>query len=145
MADWKKQLGRLLGGARPEPPLHAEDVRAFLRDVARPALDEIAEELRHRGRQAHLEAADDHVVISILDGDSPEFEYAIRARNLFKPGFAVGALTAEKPFQRAQVYLNGEAQDYGIGRYSKEQVIHHFLHEYELHVRWQKGSDEMDC
>lgn len=142
MADWKQQLSRLVKHVDRKSSEHVltqPQVEAFIRETATPALEEVAQELERQGRNVHLEGGDSFVQLTVLREGEEEFAYAVRARTLHKPGFALVGLSprADDTYQRAEVYLNGKAQDHGIGRYSREQVIHHFLHEYGQYLRWQ--------
>lgn len=146
MPTWKDQLDRLLNltteSDREAPPSRG-DLERFLDETVQPALEDFAEALTARDRTGRVERVQDAVVLRVFREDDEEFRYAVRIRGYRKPMFAFPNLRVkddEPPAYRAEVYVDGRSQDYGIGHYDYERVIRNVLHEYEKALRWRRPT-----
>lgn len=140
---WKKQLKSLYSALEPskkkEPPSRAK-VEAYLHDVVAPALEEVRSEIESHGRTTTLDVENGEVLLAVQREGEEEFCYAVKARTYRKPTFAFPELPGDKEhnaYYRAEVYIDDDAQGYGIFGYPRERVIRNFLDEYEKTVRWR--------
>lgn len=116
-------------------------VLRFLAEVARPALEAVAEELRKQGCQVQVEEGGQGDVQLLLGSpEAPEFVYQIHPRAYVMPSFAlVGAQEDERDerkYFRAEVHLKEGGQDYDVMGFSREQLIGDVLDQYERHMHY---------
>ncbi|MDG9927976.1 MULTISPECIES: choline BCCT transporter BetT [Pseudomonas] len=121
-------------------PRRAHVVR-FLAEVARPAMDAVADELRKQGFPVQVEDGDDgRVRLSLGAPESPEFVYQVRPRAYVMPGFAlVGSQEdsrEERKYFRAEVHLKEGGQDYDVMGWSRDDLIGDILDQYEKHMHY---------
>ncbi|MFC4174192.1 BCCT family transporter [Microvirga sp. GCM10011540] len=116
-----------------------EEVVRFLNDTARPALEEVAAQIRQRGLEAQVEPTSDQVQITVMPHLKNEFRYRICMRSHRIPTFAFPELAPmegkERRHYRAEVYLSDGPQHYEVTGYTREQVINDFLARYEEYMQ----------
>ena len=120
-SDWQKRLGNML--TQPS----AEEVEKFLGDVVEPALGQFRDELRAHGRDAHLYHETDapNVALSVEHEGDPDFQYIVQLRTFLLPN--------GQSSNRAEVHLSQGSQNYCIMGWTREQVIHDVLEQFEKH------------
>ena len=116
-----------------------DKAETFLRDVAVPALKEVAQELSKTGVEAKVEVEDRRVILQTMPGDAASFYYAIRLRGYETPSFAFPELPPrETPeserYYRAEVHLQQGSQGYDMLGYGKEQIIADVLSHFQRHM-----------
>jgi choline/glycine/proline betaine transport protein len=136
--DWRKRLATLLH--------YPGDgtVHTFMRDTVLPALRDFAAELRQHGVHAEvvnqiqsrgtLRLQTDH-------GEASDFVYAVvcsahpmPAAELSGPG--PEQLAEQDVFYRAEVHLAEGGQDYCIMGWTRAQIVHDILSQYENHLQF---------
>ena len=128
-SDWRQRLHSLLDHPG------RDDVCAYISDTAQEAMREFADELRAKGLQARLTLSDagDSVSLQVSHGAQMDFQYQIRSRPHLRPG--EDALD-NATYYRAEVHLNEGSQDYDVMGWSREQVLHDLLEQYEKHLHF---------
>lgn len=138
-SDWRERLDRTLDGTT------QNGAEATLRHAIRPALAELAEELTRRGQNAlvteqHVDGT--HLLCPTLQVDfdgAPSFIYGIRPQRMRPPSF----LPADDDYYlRLDVHLaeGGIGQD--LNGYTRLQVVHDVLNEYQRHLRFLSQANE---
>ncbi|CAJ0734675.1 BCCT family transporter [Ralstonia mannitolilytica] len=69
---WRRRLAQMVH------PATEADVRAFLAEHVRPAMNDVVDELRARGIEAHVREAEDSVRLVIPDTSHRDFVYGVR-------------------------------------------------------------------
>lgn len=117
-----------------------EETDAFLADVARPALKEVAAALNEHGLSSTVtEATPAHGLAGIelhTDlGEEPAFVYRLAPRPSRAPTYAVGRLSPEI-YYRTEVHLAEGTQGYSVTGYSHDQLVGDVLDQYERHLSY---------
>lgn len=132
--DWKARLRNLL--YFPDE----SDVTEFLTNTVYPAMHEFADELRSNGSDARIEATDawDEVSLSVMHHEEIDFQYLVVARSHPRPSevSADAADGVSAGYYRAEVYLNEGSQDYDLMGWTRQQVLHDLLEQYEKHLHF---------
>ena len=116
-----------------------DKAEAFLRDVAIPALEEVAQELSKTGVEAKVETEERRVTLQAMPGEAAPFYYGIRLRGYEIPSFAFPEMRPrETPeserYYRAEVHLQQGSQGYDMLGYGKEQIIADVLSQFQRHL-----------
>jgi choline/glycine/proline betaine transport protein len=136
--DWRERLANALSF-----PADG-NVRRFLRDEVAPALGHLARELQLHDVDARVsEDREDGgaVRLEVLSGGEIDFLYEVRCRPHAMPderlaGEALSALAEGDRYYRAEVHLSQGGQDYCVMGWSREQIIHDVLGQYENHLQF---------
>lgn len=119
----------------------AEAIEGFLDLVARPAMEEVAEELNAHGlvsvvrRTAPQGDGPAGLELRTDLGDDPCFLYRLTAAPRNAPTFAVGRLSDEV-YYRTEVHLAEGSQGYCVNGYSHDQMVGDVLDQYERHMSY---------
>jgi choline/glycine/proline betaine transport protein len=121
-----------------------DEVRDFLRATVRPAFEAVVEELRRQERSAHIaEGEDGRIWIDIPHGSEEGFYYLVRPRAYEPPAFLLRdtnkARMEKHKSYRAEVHFKEGGQDYDIMGWSRDEVIHDVLDQYERHLHYLKS------
>ena len=134
--NWKARLQALV-----RHPTLAE-VCAFIASQVRPALEEVAEELRRQGLDARVEAGDDgRVWVEVGHGAEMDFLYSVRPQAFEPPSFILSD-PRRKPQRsgdvdyRAEVHLREGGQGYDVMGWRREALIHDVLDQYQRHMHF---------
>ncbi len=133
---WKTRLRGMVSF-----PVRAR-VLAFLRDVATPALNAVADELRGHGLDVEVTEGDDRATLVVRHGEETDFLYGVRIRGYARPSITMRQLEHSKrqpesdQYFRADVFLSEGGQDYDLMGFSREQVISDVLDQYEKHMHF---------
>jgi len=117
-------------------------VEAFLRDVATPALNAVADELRGHGLEVEVKEADDRATLIVGHAEETDFLYGVRIRGYARPSITMRQLEHSKrhadsdQYFRADVFLSEGGQDYDLMGFTREQVISDVLDQYEKHMHF---------
>ncbi len=122
-----------------------EAATSYLQEVVRPALTEVADELRERGLPAEVAdgvATDDDEdaglpwveLRSVADDD--RFVYRVQVSESPVPTYGGRMIGNRDEYARLEVHTVGGGQDYDVMGYSAEQVIHDCLDQYERHLEF---------
>jgi choline/glycine/proline betaine transport protein len=133
-SHWRQRIGNLI-----HQPTRGE-VLAFLEATAKPALAEVASELRRQGLDARTGAAEGRCWVEVGHGEEIDFLYAVRARAFDPPAFVLRDARASRQEQlkyyRAEVYLREGRQGYDLMGLGQAEVIHDVLDQYERHMHF---------
>ncbi|MEZ3178681.1 choline BCCT transporter BetT [Streptomyces pimonensis] len=140
--NWRRRLARTM--AFPGRRAAAR----FVDQVCRPALQEVAEELRQQGAEAEVlegtveENGLTHVGLRVPIGPDDAFLYEVRPVELPTPAFAVRSVSTHDTYVRFEVRLTEGNQDYDVMGYTKEQLIADSLDQYERHLEFLRVRHE---
>ena len=111
-------------------------VTRFIAEVARPACEEVAAELRKQGYEVTVsEREDGRVSLELDHAGEGRFLYEVRPRASFVMRDTEESSDARKYF-RAEVHLREGGQDYDIMGWSRDDVISDILDQYERHLHY---------
>jgi choline/glycine/proline betaine transport protein len=136
--DWRGRLGNLLSfpeGGSVRRFLHAEvapALRDFATELARHEVDATVTEQNEGGGSVRLE---------VLSGGEIDFVYEVVCRAHAMPderlaGEAIAAMAEDDRFYRAEVHLSQGGQDYCIMGWTRDQITHDVLGQYENHLQF---------
>ena len=136
--DWRTRLDNLLNypGDR--------TVHNFMRETVLPGLREFAGELRDHDIEARVFndiGSRGALRLEVYHGDETDFVYEVRCRAHPRPteaiaGKALAALDAADKFYRAEVHLAEGGQDYCVMGWTRTQITHDVLGQYEKHLQF---------
>ncbi|SHN75759.1 choline/glycine/proline betaine transport protein [Geodermatophilus obscurus] len=115
--------------------------REYLDEVAAPALEDVAAELRGEGIEAQARRATDDTgqgcveLTADLRGDHP-FAYRICVRALPIPGYGRRTRPGDETYSRLEVHLGEGGQGYDVMGYTHSQLIDDVLDQYERHLEF---------
>ena len=133
--NWKNRLHAMM-----YQPKRREVLR-YLQNVVKPALSEVAEELRKQGMTVEVgEGDDDRIWVEVLHGDEIDFFYSVHPRAYEPPTFVMRDTHDNRleklKYYRAEVHLKEGGQDYDVMGWSKDDLIHDVLEQYERHMHF---------
>ncbi|KCV08596.1 BCCT family transporter, partial [Bordetella holmesii] len=112
-------------------------VQRFIADVARPAMENVAEELSKEGYACRVEEGDDgSVALHVAHhGQYLDFSYSVMPIAEIRPSLTPEDARdeEERRYFRAEVHLGEGGQDYDIMGWSRSEVIGDILDQYERH------------
>ena len=125
---WQKRLGVILRfhGRR--------EATAFLHEVARPALEEVAAQIEDSGLSVALDLGDDRIELAVTHGDLDSFRYGVRIRGYRSPSFAWAesepAVAEDRRHYRMLARSSDDDQPHDVTGFGREQLIDDFLMRY---------------
>ncbi|MFG6138202.1 choline BCCT transporter BetT [Halomonas sp. B23F22_10] len=129
--DWRERLDRALDTS------NRAGAAATLEHAIRPALNQFAEELERRGQPATVTEEEvegeplRQLTLQVDFDDAASFVYQVRAHRLRTPSFLP---VDDDYYVRFDVYLNEGGLEQDLNGYSRAQVIHNVVTEYESHI-----------
>ncbi|MCU5785785.1 choline BCCT transporter BetT [Alloalcanivorax marinus] len=117
-------------------------VLQFVREVATPALNAVADELRGHGLEVEVRESDDRATLVVSHAQETDFIYGVRVRGYARPSITMRQLDHSKrhadtdQYFRADVFLREGGQDYDLMGFTREQVISDVLDQYEKHMHF---------
>ncbi|MFH7321228.1 BCCT family transporter [Desulfurivibrio sp. D14AmB] len=118
------------------------EVLDFLENTVKPALEEVAAELRQQGLTARVEEGEDgRVWLEVArPGDEVDFFYSVRPRPYEPPALVMRDTRSDRvealKYYRAEVHLREGGQDYDIMSWGRDYVISDVLEQYERHIHF---------
>jgi choline/glycine/proline betaine transport protein len=133
--NWRQRLKSLI-----HQPTREETVR-FIQQTVRPALSEVADELRQMPLDASLgEGEDGRVWVEVRHGEEIDFYYCVRPRTYEAPSFVLRDTLEERAealeYCRAEVHLSEGGQDYDVMGWTASDLIGDVLDHYERHMHF---------
>jgi len=115
-------------------------INSFLEDTVLPALNDVAKEIQAHDCRASAKVSKDPIAIIIGHENEPNFRFAVVAKGYHAPSFALTDADPDEPKSekvfRAEVHLAEGGQDYDIYGYTKDQIIHEVLNQYNRHIHF---------
>jgi choline/glycine/proline betaine transport protein len=134
-ADWKARIRALM-----QSPTRAE-VLAYLQGTVRPALEAVAAELGQQGLEVRVESGEDgRAWLEVGHGAEMDFFYSVRPVAYEPAEFMLRdprrpSSDADR-FFRAEVHLREGGQDYDVMGWSRDELLHDVLDQYERHLHF---------
>lgn len=134
--NWRQRLWRRMNYA------DAAQAAAFVEEVATPAVEEVADELRTLGadvacqRGEHPAYPIPYVDLVVRIADQSEFKYQAYPVAYNVPNYAVNPGAVEEVFFKIEIFSITGSQGKDIMGFTKEQVISDILDSYDAHVMY---------
>ncbi len=133
--NWQRRLRTMV-----HHPRRAE-VAQFLREVVKPALAEVAAELRRQDIDASVvQGEDGRVWLTVGNGGDNAFFYSVRPRAYEPPSFVMrdtrNKRMDELRYYRAEVHLKEGGQGYDVMGWSRDDMINDVLEQYQRHMHF---------
>jgi choline/glycine/proline betaine transport protein len=132
--EWRSRLSRAM--SFPEPAKAKE----FLHEVALPALNDVAEELRRKSVEATASEIGDngtaYLELAADLGTEHPFRYQIWPREVPTPVFGRSTPKGHDVYCRLEVHLREGGQGYDVMGYTHTQLIDDVLDQYERHLQF---------
>ena len=136
LPSWQRRLGTIMRFHR------KEEVAGFLSDIAVPALEAVAAQIRATGLEPQVTAEDGSPELQIRHGDGSTFRYRIRVRGYLAPSFAWAERRPaglQPHHYRAMAQSTGGEQAHDVTGYTRDQILHELLDRY-AHFRMRQQS-----
>ncbi len=137
--DWRERLDRALDTSS------RAGTAATIEHAIRPALTQLAEELKSRGQAAYvseIQSEDEalpRITLQVDLEEAPSFVYEVRSHRMRTPSF----LQADDDYYlRLDVYLAEGALGQDLNGCTRNQVVHDVLAEYERHLQFLSTARE---
>ena len=130
--NWQQRLRALIGEHR------QQDVRAFIDNTVRPAMEAVAKQIDKSQLQSTIEQSKAMIRLTVSHGVNAAFKYEIRLREYAIPSVAFPKLPRrdqEKTYWRAEVHLMEGPQNYDAAGYTIEQLTSDLLAQFEMHMQ----------
>ncbi|RMB02878.1 BCCT family transporter [Eilatimonas milleporae] len=138
---WKIRLNAILS----QPT--RERVDTFLAETVRPALQEVSREVTAHDCTATAFVDSQGAVLTIRHVNEPDFRFAVQSKGYRAPAFTFAdtdpEVTRPETHYRAEVFLAEGGQDYDIYGYTREQIIHEVLNQYNRHMHFLHLARDM--
>lgn len=134
--SWKDRLSNIVDYPSEEV------VNRFIEKTAKPAFEEVCQELQHHNLTTSVQRIDnDRIQLIVEHGEEIDFLYEIRNRSHVKPEFINPEASTEDVgedmrYHRAEVHLAEGGQDYDVMGWSKEALIHDIIDHYHKHMHF---------
>ncbi|AKM06333.1 BCCT family transporter [Pelagerythrobacter marensis] len=126
--SWKQRLASIT------QLFHRHEIEHFLNQIARPAIDEVANELQQRGLAPELVQEGDRLELTVPHGERGAFRYTIRSRAFLAPSFVWAetkkAHDEERRHFRAMAHSSEGEHTHDVTGYTSAQLIHDLLNRY---------------
>lgn len=134
-SNWQARLQNVI-----HQPRRAE-VDSFIRDTARPAMEDVAAEFRKQNLEARVESDDKgRACVEVGHGKEIDFFYSVHPRPYEPPSFTLRDTRASRQealkYFRAEVHLREGSQGYDIMGWNRQDVINDVLDQYERHMHF---------
>jgi len=132
--NWKQRLRNL--SSHPDKT----KIQNFVHKEVKPALHEVADEIRKTGLEVSIEDEPDYVALRVTYGSGDDFVYGVHSVGHLIPSFAFPEFEQDEEkgqrYFRAEVYLAEGSQHYDLYGYNHEQLIDDVLIQYEKHMHF---------
>ncbi len=110
------------------------EIRSFLTDTARPAMEAMAEQMRENGFAAGIDEHADCLELRIPHEERGEFHYIVRSRGFLLPSFVWHETRKSKETQprhyRAMAHSSEGDQPHDVTGFTRDQLINDLLNRY---------------
>lgn len=131
--NWRDRLARTLS-----LPGHAEAQR-FLRETARPAMEQLRDGLKQEGFQVEVveETGDnEHLALNVYLEGEQDFTYQIWPYRCATPTFYLRTAHSLDYYYRLEVHIAEGGQGYDVYGYTQDQLIADIIDQYEQHLHF---------
>ncbi len=115
-----------------------EQVKSYFNEAIKPSLSEVVDAFKSEGLDASFTTVKDRASLLVHFEDVTDFLYEVRLIGYGNPEFTMADPERdddEAPmYVRAEVFLKEGGQDYDLMGWSREQIIHDVLDQYEKHL-----------
>lgn len=115
-----------------------DQVKDYLNTTIRPSMQDVVEAFKAEGLDASYTSVKDRASLTVHFADVTDFIYEVRLVGYGNPEFTMADPDREDDedlsFVRAEVFLKEGGQDYDLMGWSREQIIHDVLDQYEKHL-----------
>lgn len=129
--DWRERLRTIVTYPT------ERDVRKWFDRTIVPALEDISTEFEKASLAARVVRRDDAVALTVVYPEVPDFLYEVRLRHYESP--ETTPESDQSAFSRAEVFLREGSRDYDLMGWSREQIIHDVLDQYEKHLTFLRA------
>ncbi|MEX0957807.1 MAG: choline BCCT transporter BetT [Burkholderiales bacterium] len=117
------------------------EIDRFIGEVVKPALAEVAEELKKQNLDADVgEDEKGRTWVEVRHGKEIDFFYSVHPRPYDPPSFVLRDTRTSRAealkYYRAEVHLREGGQDYDVMGWSRQDVINDVLDQYERHMHF---------
>ncbi len=117
-----------------------KEVRIFITETAKPALETFAKELERNGIEVDVaQKSATQLRLTVSHGEETDFLYEVLSKAHLQPDESLLCEEideADDKYFRAEVHLREGGQDYDIMGWSQEQIISDLLAQYEKHLHF---------
>ncbi|WP_120995522.1 choline BCCT transporter BetT [Stutzerimonas urumqiensis] len=131
--NWGQRLARAMSF-----PSRQQAMR-YMREVCKPAMEEIQQALAQRGVPVVIdegEAGHEHLSLTANLGEEQDFVYQVWPVRSAMPSFAIRSQRSDADYYRLEVYLRQGSLGYDLMGYTKRQLIEDILDHYEHHMQF---------
>lgn len=115
-----------------------DQVKQYFNDTIKPAMQDVATALRNEGLRAEFSRSHNRAWLVVHFADVTDFLYEVRLVGYGNPEFSMADPDRDENedpmYVRAEVFLKEGGQDYDLMGWSREQIIHDVLDQYEKHL-----------
>ena len=129
--DWRERLRTIV-----TYPTEREVKKWFDRTIV-PALQDVSAEFEKASLATKVVQRDDVVALTVAYPEVPDFLYEVRLRRYESP--ETTPESDQSAFSRAEVFLREGSRDYDLMGWSREQIIHDVLDQYEKHLTFLRA------
>ncbi|MBD5781940.1 choline BCCT transporter BetT [Pelagicoccus sp. NFK12] len=135
---WQHRLGQLLFHPK------EQEVLRFIDQVVEPAFEDVKRAFAEKSVEGRVARGEDgRCWFEVGHGEEPDFYYSIRVVPYEAPAFAMvdtkGKRLEELRYCRPEVYLIEGGQGYQVMNWSKDEIIHDVLDQYERHLNFMEA------
>ena len=129
---WRRRLGVIV-----HYPTY-DQVKAYFNETIKPSMSDVVEAFKDEGLDASMNLVKDRASLVVHFPDVTDFLYEVRLVGYGNPEFTMADPDRdedeEPSYVRAEVFLKEGGQDYDLMGWSREQIIHDVLYQYEKHL-----------
>lgn len=129
---WRRRLGVIV-----HYPSY-DQVKAYFNETIKPSMNDVVAAFKDEGLDASMNLVKDRASLVVHFPDVTDFLYEVRLVGYGNPEFTMADPDRdedeEPTYVRAEVFLKEGGQDYDLMGWSREQIIHDVLDQYEKHL-----------
>ena len=129
---WRRRLGVIV-----HYPTY-DQVKAYFNETIKPSMSDVVEAFKDEGLDASMNLVKDRASLVVHFPYVTDFLYEVRLVGYGNPEFTMADPDRdedeEPSYVRAEVFLKEGGQDYDLMGWSREQIIHDVLDQYEKHL-----------
>ena len=115
-----------------------DQVKEYFNSTIKPSMNDVVDAFKKEGLDATLSTVKDRASLVVHFADVTDFLYEVRLVGYGNPEFTMADPERDEneapSYVRAEVFLKEGGQDYDLMGWSREQIIHDVLDQYEKHL-----------